>query len=121
MSAQVSFKVTVADPCVQTEILPFIIADLISYTSEEILSRPLPIVEDTISLAHNSGNGDFFCGKRSFTVVGDTKLIDFAGGSINFYAMKAVLNTDYKFEIRVSLVDYPDVKPSSYTVNAITK
>ena len=121
MSSEVSFKVTIVDPCFQTDILPFSITDLISYAPGEVYSRTLPIVQDTISLANDKGNGDFFCGKRNFEVVGDMKLIDFANDKINFYTMQAAVNTDYNLEIRVSLADYPGVKPSSFTVYAITK
>ena len=100
-SAVHTFVVTISDPCEDTELLSFLVQDLVSYTEGETLSRQLPVVQDTVSQAEGNGDGSSFCGQRTFSVVNsqDFPFISIEDGDILFDTSLALLDTEYNVEI----------------------
>lgn len=87
--------------------------DIIVFEKDGIIFNPLPNVED--SLAKGSGIEDQ-CGKRQYKVLEPTDFFSIKIGKLSFNTDVVEPNTDFYFEIQVSLLEYPDVESVTSTV-----
>ena len=115
VNSSASFSVEVIDPCELTQLEPFSVPDLFSYSYGEVLKEALPEVLDSVSEALDDGSGVTFCGKRTYTL-SNYDVLSLDDEDIVFDTTKAEINMDLTVTLIVALEDYPGVEAESYEI-----
>lgn len=80
VSNSISFYLVVEDPCLSTQLLQFLVDDLVSYSQSTPVTLVIPPVSDLVSQRLGSGL-ESFCGPPAFEVLPAGQFILIQAGS----------------------------------------